>query len=266
MRKTEVTRQEILADDPIYTEYNLESREEDEIVKLFTSGSIDSYCPNCGRQSVFKIESPFPAYSDAKDRNLSNYGLLTVHAKCTRTEENNISDKCGQDLHIVFKRGDKFFDKIGQYPSRASLEFGDLDAAFRELDESSRKELGTSIGLYAHGVGIGSFVYLRRIFETLVENAHIEAKGGEDDWDEEAYLKLRMTEKIKTLKGYLPSRLTKSADLYGILSQGIHELSEEECVEKHPMVKQAIQLILRQQHEDKEYEGVVGKMQRSKGT
>jgi hypothetical protein len=34
------------------------------------------------------------------------------------------------------------------------------------------KKFTKGLGLAAHGVGIGSFVYLRRIFENLIEEAH----------------------------------------------------------------------------------------------
>jgi len=38
-------------------------------------------------------------------------------------------------------------------------------------------EFRESIGLAAHSVGIGSFVYLRRILKGLIEEAHTEAKS-----------------------------------------------------------------------------------------
>ena len=51
-------------------------------------------------------------------------------------------------------------------------------------------------------------------------------------------------EKIKMLEGYLPDILVKNATIYGILSKGIHELSEEECREYFPVVKGCIYQIL----------------------
>ncbi len=147
--------------------------------------------------------------------------------------------------------------KIGQNPSAAELEFGSLDEAFdKELSGSFRRELGTAIGLYAHGVGIGSFVYLRRIFEALVEEAHQVARQDEN-WDESKYHRLRVSEKLDLLRGYLPSRLVQTAHLYGILSLGIHELSEKDCLESFELVKGAIELILKERHEVKRYENLV---------
>jgi len=52
------------------------------------------------------------------------------------------------------------------------------------LGDSKYRELHRAIGLSAHGVGIGAFVYLRRIFEGLVEAARDEV-AKKTDWDEE---------------------------------------------------------------------------------
>lgn len=257
--KVELDRQKILAEDPVYTEYDLSSFNEENIYKLFTSGSIDSYCPSCERKSVFIIQNPQPYSTEPKEKALTKFGLIEVRATCIRTSTSGVTDRCEHDFYVIYKRYSNELIKIGQYPSKATIDFGELDEAFKELDKGSRKELGTSIGLYAHGVGIGSFVYLRRIFETLVEEAHIQAKA-EKNWDENTYKSLKMIEKITALKGHLPSRLVKSAHLYGILSKGIHELSEEDCLKEYPLVKQAVQLILMQRHEEKEYELVINQM------
>ena len=53
-----------------------------------------------------------------------------------------------------------------------------------------------------------------------------------------------MAERIKMLQGYLPEMLTKNTTIYGILSKGIHELSEDECRKYFPVVKKCIYQIL----------------------
>ncbi len=53
-----------------------------------------------------------------------------------------------------------------------------------------------------------------------------------------------MAERIKMLEGYLPEVLIKNTIIYGILSKGIHELSEEECRKYFPVVKECIYQIL----------------------
>ena len=53
-----------------------------------------------------------------------------------------------------------------------------------------------------------------------------------------------MDEKIKLLEDYLPAFLVQNRRLYGILSKGVHELSEAECIKAFPTVKGGLELIL----------------------
>ena len=49
-----------------------------------------------------------------------------------------------------------------------------------------------------------------------------------------------MEDKIKYIKEHLPEYFTDNSFVYGILSKGIHELTEEECNEYIPVVKTII--------------------------
>ena len=236
------SKQDAFLDSPLYVTFSLEGREDDELVKFFYGGgTLDAWCPKCKRPSVFRISSQMQSYGDGK-KTLPYSGLISITAKCSRGEEDSYSG-CQFPLYIIFAKREGAVTKIGQSPSAAVLEFGALDDAFdKELDASRRKELGTAIGLRAHGVGIGSFVYLRRIFEAVVEEAHAQAKT-EQGWDDDTYQKARMSERLQLLHAYLPSRLVAAADLYGILSVGIHDLSDDTCLENFVLVKSAIELI-----------------------
>jgi hypothetical protein len=111
------------------------------------------------------------------------------------------------------------------------------------LTKSQLGELVRAIGLASHDVGIGSFVYLRRIFEALVEEAHDLAMK-DPSWNEDDYGRSRMAEKIDLLKNYLPDFLVQNRQIYSLLSKGLHELSEEECLSHFKTVKIGIELIL----------------------
>jgi hypothetical protein len=140
--------------------------------------------------------------------------------------------------------------KIGQHPSLADLNMYDVKKYADVLSNAAFREFTKAIGLAAHGVGVGSFVYLRRIFEGLVEEAHKFAKSPEawsetgQAWDEDQYQKARVGEKIQMLNRYLPAFLVENRAMYGILSKGVHELSEEECLAAFPVVKVGIEIIL----------------------
>ena len=144
-------------------------------------------------------------------------------------------------LDYIVLTTDNSMKKIGQYPSVADMTFPELDAYKHVISKEDRKELGTAIGLFASGVGAGSYVYLRRILERLIYQAKTTAGDAVND---EEFEQARMAERIKMLQGYLPEMLTKNTAIYGILSKGIHELSEDECRKYFPVVKECIYQIL----------------------
>ena len=144
-------------------------------------------------------------------------------------------------LDYIVLTTDNSMMKIGQYPSTADMTFPELDAYKNVISKEDRKELGTAIGLFANGVGAGSYVYLRRILERLIYQAKTNAG---DIVDDEDFKQARTAERIKMLEGYLPEILIKNTTIYRILSKGIHELSEEDCRKYFPVVKECIYQIL----------------------
>jgi hypothetical protein len=58
-----------------------------------------------------------------------------------------------------------------------------------------------------------------------------------------------MDEKVESLKDYLPSQLVGMKRIYSILSDGVHALTEEECLALFPALKLSIELILEQKIE-----------------
>ena len=152
-----------------------------------------------------------------------------------------IGEEHKHHLDYIILTTDNSMMKIGQYPSIADMTFPELDAYKHVISKQERKELGTAIGLFASGIGAGSYVYLRRILERLIYQA--KATAGDKVNDEE-FEQARVAERIKMLQGYLPEILIKNTTIYGILSKGIHELSEEECKKYFPVVKECIYQIL----------------------
>lgn len=142
--------------------------------------------------------------------------------------------------------------KIGQKPSVADLLSGEL-SKYRKILKGKYSEFSKAIGLKAHGIGVGSFVYLRRIFEDLIDEAHLLAQQAQS-WNESAYQQARMNEKILLLKDNLPQALVNNASLYSILSKGIHSLTEDECLTYFDTLKVGIELILDEKIERKERE------------
>ncbi|TPG85126.1 short-chain dehydrogenase [Pseudomonas mandelii] len=200
---------------------------------MFSQEPIDTYCPECNGPSIFHhhITGSVPQYIDA----WVGSKRFNVLLKCSRNE--------GHHLYFLFDVEDRTVQKIGQYPSLADLNTYDVRQYSTVLSREDFKEFTKAIGLAAHGVGVGSFVYLRRIFENLVDAAYQIAKT-DSGWDDDAYQNGRMAERIQLLAGHLPEFLVENRSMYKILSQGIHELTENECLVAFPVVKMGIELVL----------------------
>jgi hypothetical protein len=139
--------------------------------------------------------------------------------------------------------------KIGQFPSVAEIHIHEIKQYKKLLTQEKLKEFTRAIGLAANGVGIGSFVYLRRIFEHLIQQASQsgikEGKVSESDFQ-----RARMDEKIELLKAYLPPFLVEHKELYSVLSLGIHELDENTCLQHFETLRVGIEIILDEQLEE----------------
>lgn len=228
------TPKEFLIDLPLYEVVTFNDNDLEEGRKLYCFNEIiDTYCPECNQHSIFSREGNYSTTSNSEI--WVDAGRFVISLVCSRNREHK--------LFFLFTAIEKSIQKIGQLPSIASLNLFDVKKYSQVLEKKYFQELTKSIGLASHGVGVGSFVYLRRIFEFLIEEAHTNSLSIEG-WDESAYTKSRMNEKIELLKAQLPEFLVENKSMYSILSKGIHELSENECLAAFPVVKLGIEIIL----------------------
>ena len=213
------------------------------------SRTFDVFCPGCRQSATFSAivtaETKEKISEEERLARIRQLGggsspLAVWHLPyfskkiiCTRNHHN-------VDFHFVMK--DQSLIKIGQYPSLADIAIGDTSQFDKALGDKRLHELNKAIGLAAHGVGIGSYVYLRRVFESLIEEAHTKATKN-TGWVEEAYEKSRMKEKVLLLKNFLPEFIVQHPEMYSILSLGVHELTEDECLKYFEALKSAILVI-----------------------
>ena len=206
----------------------------------FYKGPLDAYCMKCKQSSIFERTKDYTAWLTPEQAVQPR--IFSVRFICSR-------DKSHSLLFYVLV-ADQTMGKIGQFPSLADLHTSEIGRYRKVLGSGMYSEFSRAIGLAAHGVGVGSFVYLRRIFENLINEALSSTPQGEID--PERYSKCKMDEKILLLKDYLPSFLVENRGLYSILSKGIHSLSEEECLRYFDTVRVGIELILDEKHEQLE--------------
>ena len=221
---------------PLYREVSIKKENARKIMDLLNfEGTIDVYCVYCEKESVFKNTARPGGYDDdLLDWANSEYSLEKYVRTVYRCQRNQ-----SHEYISYFRIYDWKIIKVGQYPSVADFQIPQIQKYHKLLGEERYKEFSRGVGLFAHGVGIGSFVYLRRVFEGLIKEAR-DTVPGDFDFDEGA----RMEDKILALKDFLPAFLVQNRSIYGILSKGIHELSEEECLKYFNSIKIGIELIL----------------------
>ena len=149
-------------------------------------------------------------------------------------------------------------EKVGQYPSMADIQMFDIGKYRTVLSKDHFRDFKTALGLYASGVGCGSFVYLRRIFEGLVIEAETVASKN-DDWDAKEFRERDFNQKIEYLESFgqklIPDELADvKTKIYGILSRGVHASSDQECNELFLAMKYTIEELLDHKIANKERE------------
>lgn len=238
---------------PLYEKYHIEGEEGMSAVlaMVMNRQKHDAFCPECGQDSIYRrIENNRDPSAErwtkireasevVKEYAVINWGALYYYMTQFRCQRN--------DSHVMTVYSlleSDVFCKIGQYPSLADLSATSYDKYTKVIDVERIRELKKAVGLASHGIGIGSFVYLRRVFENMIEDAHKQAVGNEADWREDEYQSKRMDEKIQILAEHLPRMLVENRAVYSIVSKGIHELSEAECLEYYDPIRTSIEFMI----------------------
>ena len=159
--------------------------------------------------------------------------------------------EASQTVQRVFEVFAKFDEELADYIRATKVDTADKAMEIAHsfikkyspvLDSKLIADWQRAIGLRAHGIGAGSYVYLRRIIENMVVNAAMLAIKNEDI-DQDSYDRSRWPERIKMLSSYLPEYLVKNSKVYGVLSKGVHELTEEECADYFDVMHTSIEII-----------------------
>lgn len=191
-----------------------------------------------------KTEVPESVMKYEEEMNQWNMNMLTE-------KEPDMPDEVRQYYDGMKKvKGYVVMRKIGQYPSMADMQFFEC-IKYRRILKSHYHDYSLALGLFASGVGCGSFIYLRRVFEFLVERLHNECKR-EQEWNEDEYRKLDFNGKIQMIEAFgkviIPNELTQvRTKIYGVLSKGVHQSSDQECLEIFSYVKYALEIIMDEQ-------------------
>lgn len=240
----------ILQNEPPYKKIEFDVNWYNKIINV-SEISISAFCENCNAERIFTTDvydelrntigkdvirlhggsvmptSPeFIKRPSIADRMQGKSYLLGFELKCA---------KCGELHYFSILLFENTILKMGQYPSYANEEIKNVKK-YKNLISKYYPELTRSISAYSQGMGVAAFVYLRRILEHLVE------KRFEGDKSLKFSEKLHEVEKKEQI---IPNELQIIKNqIYSILSKGIHEYEEDECLELYLAVKFVIERIL----------------------
>jgi hypothetical protein len=235
-------------------------------------GKFDAYCPGCGNHATWtavvtpELEQRAKQESAASPLSSSSrFSGPTVHhwqgefklrifcARDIRHHGDFYFDTLGPSAfdYIQFKTGEglelapTLLVKVGQYPSLTDFQLGDLTEFEDGMSKQQRREFVRATNSAAHGFNVAACVYFRRVFESVLMEARDEymTQHGLIEWLE--FKDARTDERIRLLREHLPRFMSEHPQLYGVLSLGVHELTEEQCAAELPMLRKAIELIMR---------------------
>ena len=137
---------------PLYDNVEIENLEEN-----ILEGDVDAYSSKNGIDTTYEIHSR--QVNGSYESSFNNFYKVTLTCK-----------RKGNDILRFFIHMDNsIVVKLGQFPSLVDIQFAEIGKKYDKfLSKETLKEFKRAIGLVTHGVGIGSFVYLRRIFENLI--------------------------------------------------------------------------------------------------
>ena len=119
-------------------------------------------------------------------------------------------------------------------------------------------------------MNIASFVYMRRIFENILQRIYEEHQSEITIKDSsKKFTDLFVKDKVKLLKPYLPILMneevssSKYIKLYKLLSEGIHKLNEDICESLYTIIKELLLMILEKEVQEKKNKENLAELQTS---
>lgn len=222
---------------------------------------LELYCNECKNKRIYSFAIIGYNYYSRETTPEYHNAVSNVSATYEKMMEENqyfyfiAKADCGHNLIMLFKIIDEnTIMKVGQSPSIYDMNEEINNKSFlKELGEEYSTYYKNACSLNSFGMNIGAMTYLRRIFEKLLLDC-FEQNKGELKITKEDFIKFRMEDKLDKLKKFLPQIIFKNGynQVYSKISDGIHNLSEDECNNLFIPLRMAIEEILIEKMELKE--------------
>ena len=244
-------------------------------VELFGS-TFQSYCKNEVSVTTFQIITENNEINAKKGR-MMLLGVTNVLSNSMDEFEftQHYTGECQfckkNKIHFLingFTERDKednkrfYIRKVGQLPAPEINLDSNLESFLSEEDKGFYKKALMNL---QYGYGIGAFSYFRRIVQNEIESiankladGNSENKGSILKAIEDYKQNKVMKNLINDITKYLPKRILDIGDnpllvLYGQLSDGIHNLSEEECIERSKAIDVLLRFVFKELRQDSDF-------------
>jgi hypothetical protein len=231
--------------------------------------AINLYCKICNSLQTFNMENDFEHFSLKSGLSFEKYTplgkILEARYLCASCNQHRYT------FYIEFGT-DKTPKKDAETFSGWIRKIGQSPPSEINIDKNLEKELGKEASLYKKGLvcesqsyGIGAYAYFRRITETTIDELLDSITNLIDEQDKEEYekalekvKKTRVTEeKIELVQDLLPSSLKPDGynplkALHAALSDGIHNKTDEECLELADTIRTVLVYLLEEIRNHKE--------------
>jgi len=234
---------------PLYSPVTIDSPTSPTVRAILTYVSIiDFYCPFCKKYTPFQgLLSTETQNSIVSERMaVKGFGVTAGFWQQKKFSKELACKRAEHKVTFHFQIEDGKLLKVGQYPSIAEINFGEALDFAEALGEQRARDLNKAIELAGLGAGLGAYIYLKKVFLSLLEDAHQKAKlkkSSSKHWDEACYSNAAISDKVKLLSLHMPSIIVQHPEYYAILDRNLDQLSDQECLNRFNPLKTAVLVI-----------------------
>lgn len=238
---------------PLYRKFKTEPLPDDfQKVKI---PAISLFCPVCQSQNTFtgklSLVGKYKNFDPTRHQLLPNLADKIASAQYICASCQNYS----QFFQLYFDKSLSVVIKTGQFPAWSVLVEKNLSTILGEHEDVYRRGLICE----GQGYGIGAYAYYRRIVESIIDKLLNSIHDLLDESDKALYEQaLKKTqegivaqEKIALVKDLVPKSLRPNnmnplSLLHDRLSEGIHAMTDEECLEIAGDIREVITYLVEQ--------------------
>ncbi len=246
MNQEQVLVKEFLEKKPLYSDLVVPKIFRNYNSEFVSLREIVYFCQNCGCvKPLHNVHDDLELYCMPPNKN----EIVSFLAfKCVSCQV------FSKEFLVRFEKIDRNFlkiTKIGEYPQKQLPKNKFLSKFFRE----DKAEYNKAIICIANGYGVAAFAYMRRIVEKNILSLlnQIQESVSRDSAISNSINELKatspMSDKIKIANSALPDYLKPDgfnplAQIYGLLSDGVHSLSDSECLDKAENIQACLEFLI----------------------